>query len=186
MRLLVGLGNPGEEYAGTRHNVGFMAVDEIVHRYSFSDFRDKFKGSLAVGTIEGVEVLALKPKTYMNLSGESVAAVASFYKIKPEDIVVFHDDMDLPIGKVKVKTGGSPGGHNGLKSLDGHLGRNYVRVRVGIDHPENRDAVVHWVLSRFSVTDRDVITDVLKNVALYLPLLLQGQDQTFMNRLIGQ
>ena len=118
--LLVGLGNPGTEYAQTRHNVGFMAVDELVRRYCFDPFRDKFKGQLATGVIENQKVMILKPTTYMNLSGESVLAACSFFKIKPEEVIVFHDDMDLAVGKVKVKRGGSAGGHNGLKSIDAH------------------------------------------------------------------
>lgn len=117
MKLIVGLGNPGSEYACSRHNVGFMAVDELAHRHSFSEFKEKFKGLIAAGEIAGEKVYLLKPQTYMNLSGESVLAVCSFYKIKPQDIIVFHDDMDLDIARVKVKTGGGSGGHNGLKVL---------------------------------------------------------------------
>ena len=184
--LLVGLGNPGTEYAQTRHNVGFMAVDELVRRYCFDSFRDKFKGQLANGTIGGQKVMILKPTTYMNLSGESVLATCSFFKIKPEEVIVFHDDMDLAVGKVKVKRGGSAGGHNGLKSIDSHIGQNYVRVRIGVGRPERKEDVVNWVLHGFNPNDRKIIDDVISGIMKHIPLLLQGNEQTFMNRLIGQ
>ena len=184
--LLVGLGNPGTEYAQTRHNVGFMAVDELVRRYCFDPFRDKFKGQLATGVIENQKVMILKPTTYMNLSGESVLAACSFFKIKPEEVIVFHDDMDLAVGKVKVKRGGSAGGHNGLKSIDAHLGQNYMRVRIGVGRPERKEDVINWVLHGFNPDDKKITDDVISAIAKHMPLLLQGNEQTFMNRLIGQ
>ncbi len=184
MFLLVGLGNPGSEYADTRHNVGFMAVDEIVRRYSLNHFKDKFKGQITTGTIGDEKTALLKPATYMNLSGESVLSACSFYKIKPENIIVFHDDMDLPVGKVKVKTGGSPGGHNGIKSIDTHIGVNYMRVRVGVGRPTHKEDVVNWVLAPFASDDALKIQDTLAKIAENLPLLLIGQDQTFMNKII--
>lgn len=183
MKLLVGLGNPGSEYAGTRHNVGFMAVDEIVRRYPFDSFQKKFKGQLAAGLIEGEKVYVLKPATYMNLSGESVHAAATFYKIALEDIIVFHDDMDLPLAKIKVKQGGGAGGHNGLKSIDAHLGPNYHRVRIGVDKPVTREQVVDWVLSRFSKADQEQIVGLLKKIAAELPVLFAGDTNTFMNKI---
>lgn len=184
--LLVGLGNPGTEYARTRHNVGFMAVDELVRRYSFDSFKSKFKGQIATGTIDTNKVMLLKPETYMNLSGESVLRACTFYKIKPEDVIVFHDDMDLAVGKVKVKRGGSAGGHNGLKSIDSHIGQNYIRVRIGVDRPEHKEDVVNWVLSKFNPSDKQTIDAVISKIADYISLLLEGNEQTFMNRLIGQ
>ena len=184
MFLLVGLGNPGSEYAGTRHNIGFMAVDEIVRRYSLNQFKDKFKGLITTGNIADTKVALLKPSTYMNLSGESVLSVCSFYKIKPEQIIVFHDDMDLPVGKVKVKVGGSAGGHNGIKSIDAHIGIQYMRVRIGIGRPENKSGVVNWVLTPFSSEDREKIETTLSRIAENIPLLLSGNDQTFMNKII--
>lgn len=186
MLLLVGLGNPGSEYAGTRHNIGFMAVDEIVRRYSFNDFKGKFKGQITTGDIQGKKVALLKPETYMNLSGESVLSACSFYKIKPENIIVFHDDVDLPVGKVKIKTGGSSGGHNGIKSIDSHIGSNYTRVRIGVGRPVQKSEVVNWVLAPFSEEDQLKIDHILLKIAEYLPLILDGNDQTFMNRLSGQ
>ncbi len=186
MIVLVGLGNPGTEYADTRHNVGFMAVDEIVRRYSFTPFHSKFKGEVASGTIDNEKVLVLKPQTYMNLSGESVLALCSFYKIKPEQIIVFHDDLDLPVGKVKVKQGGSAGGHNGLKNIDSHIGQNYVRVRIGTDKPVIKGDVVNWVLNPFPKTDKQKIESVIDNIATHISLLIRGNSQTFMNKLSGQ
>ena len=183
MVLLVGLGNPGTEYANTRHNVGFMAVDEFVRRFSFTDFRKKGKGLLASGVIEGEKVLILKPETYMNLSGEAVLAACSFYHLKPEQVIVFHDDMDLPVGKVKMKRGGGAGGHNGLKSIDSHIGPNYLRIRIGVGHPDDKAQVVNWVLGAFPKEDRALIQDVLDKIGTYLPLLVQGQEQLFLNRL---
>lgn len=182
MILLVGLGNPGSEYALTRHNVGFMAVDEIIRRYSFDGWTKKFKGEVCTGTIEGEKVLALKPHTYMNLSGESVLAVASFYKIPPEKIYVFHDDMDLPVGRLKVKQGGGSGGHNGIKSIDAHLGQNYHRVRIGVDKPQMREQVVSWVLSKFAPTDKQTLDDLITKISDNIPLLLTKDGNYFMNK----
>ena len=183
MLLLVGLGNPGSEYAQTRHNIGFMGVDELARRYSFSPFKDKLKGQIATGSIENQKIILLKPTTFMNLSGEAVLAVCSFYKIKPGNIIVFHDDMDLPVGKIRVKRGGSAGGHNGLKSIDSQIGSNYLRVRIGIGRPENKQDVVNWVLTSFSDSHQEIIDDILNKIAEYAPLLTAGNDQTFINRL---
>ena len=183
MLLLVGLGNPGSEYAQTRHNVGFMAADELARRYSFLPFKDKLKGQIATGSIDNQKIILLKPMTFMNLSGESVLAVCSFYKLKPADIIVFHDDMDLPVGKVKVKRGGSAGGHNGLKSIDSNVGTDYLRVRIGIGRPDDKKDVVDWVLHSFANTDQKTMVDILSKIAEHAPLLVAGNDQTFMNRL---
>lgn len=182
MKLLVGLGNPGSDYAGTRHNVGFMAVDEIVRRYPFDGFQKKFKGQIATGTIEGEKVYILKPETFMNLSGESVQAICAFYKINPEDVIVFHDDMDLPLAKLKVKQGGGAGGHNGLKSIDAHIGQNYHRVRIGVDKPVIKEQVIDWVLSRFHKDEKPQIESVIEKIAIELPVLLTKESQVFMNK----
>jgi len=181
--LLVGLGNPGTEYAKTRHNIGFMAVDEIVCRHSIPPFKEKFKGELSQADLKGEKVLFLKPHTFMNLSGESVLGACSFYKLTPKDVIVFHDDIDLAVGKVRVKRGGSPGGHNGLKSIDSHIGPDYLRVRIGIGRPMGQVDVVNWVLGTLGPDDSAVLKDVLGKIAEYLPLLLAGDEQTFMNRL---
>ena len=181
--LLVGLGNPGTEYAKTRHNVGFMAVDEIVRRYSFPPFKPKGKGSLTTDTLESQKLFILKPHTFMNASGEAVSELSSFYKLAPKDIIVFHDDMDLVVGKVRVKRGGSPAGHNGLKSIDSHIGPDYLRVRIGIGHPSFKGDVINWVLGTFNPDDTLLIHETICKIAEHLPLLLKGDDQTFMNRL---
>ena len=182
MILLVGLGNPGTEYALTRHNVGFMAVDELVRRYSFDGWTKKFKGEICAGTIDGEKVLALKPHTYMNLSGESVLAISSFYKIPPEKIYVFHDDMDLPVGRLKVKQGGGSGGHNGIKSIDAHLGQNYHRVRIGVDKPAMREQVVSWVLSKFAPNDKQTLDELIEKISQNIPILLTKDAGSFMNK----
>ena len=139
MWLIVGLGNPGGSYARNRHNIGFMAADEIVRRHCFSPWRSKYQGQIAEGTIAGEKVLVLKPETYMNLSGQSVAAAARFHKIPNGNVIALHDEIDLPPGKVRVKKGGGAAGHNGLKSIDAHLGNDYWRVRLGIGHPGDKD-----------------------------------------------
>lgn len=170
MFLVVGLGNPGAEYVATRHNVGFMAADEIHRRYNFSSFRSKFDGLIAEGQIEGEKVYLLKPQTYMNLSGNSVVKAANFYKILPQNIIVIHDDMDLPTDKIKAKLGGGAGGHNGLKSIDSCISPNYNRIRIGVGHPQNKtgENVINHVLSGFSKADKvniendiDIVTDII-------------------------
>ena len=143
--LLVGLGNPGREYARNRHNIGFMAVDEIAREYGFPIWKRKFQGQMAEGRIAGEKVILLKPETYMNLSGEAAGTAARFYKIPPERIWVFHDEMDLPPGRLRTKHGGGSGGHNGIKSLDQHLTPAYGRVRLGVGHPGDKDRVTGHV-----------------------------------------
>ncbi len=158
MYLVVGLGNPGAEYASTRHNIGFMAADEIVRRYRFSAFKNKFDALLAEGQIGGEKVLLLKPQTYMNLSGESVVKAALFYKILPENIIVIHDDIDLSVGQMKVKIGGGSGGHNGIKSIDRLVTPAYNRIRIGVGHPSGKGPeVADYVLGKFSATDKTVV-----------------------------
>lgn len=184
MILLVGLGNPGREYAQTRHNVGFMAVDMFICRHLFSPFKSKFKGQVAEGEIAGEKIIVLKPETYMNLSGDSVLSVCKFYKIPVQNVVVFHDDMDLPVGKVKVKRGGGAGGHNGLKSIDKNIGNDYVRVRIGVSKPQTREEVVNYVLSAFSKEDKKIIENTLEGIAKYIPLVVKGDLENFLNKLV--
>lgn len=184
MILLVGLGNPGREYAQTRHNVGFMAVDTFICRHLFSPFKSKFKGQVAEGEIAGEKIIVLKPETYMNLSGDSVLSVCKFYKIPVQNVVVFHDDMDLPVGKVKVKRGGGAGGHNGLKSIDKNIGNDYVRVRIGVSKPQTREEVVNYVLSAFSKEDKKIIENTLEGIAKYMPLVVKGDLENFLNKLV--
>ena len=185
MFLVVGLGNPGAEYANTRHNVGFMAADEIHRRYNFSAFRSKFSGLIAEGNIAGEKVYLLKPQTYMNLSGNSVVQAANFYKILPQNIIVIHDDMDLPTDKIKAKIGGGSGGHNGIKSIDSAITPNYNRIRIGVGHPsdKNEDSVVNHVLSGFSKADKVNIEADIDMVADLLPILIQKGIAEFSNQL---
>lgn len=183
MRLVVGLGNPGAGYAKNRHNVGYMAADEFVRRHSFGPWRSKFQGQFAEGVVDGDKVLVLKPETYMNLSGQSVAAAARFHKIALADIAVLHDELDLPPGRIRVKKGGGAGGHNGLKSIDAHLGPDYWRVRIGIGHPGDRDRVTGHVLSDFHKADEPWLGPMLDAIALALPLLFAGGDAKFMNEI---
>ena len=160
--LVVGLGNPGSEYANTRHNIGFMAADAICSRYNFDSYKKKFDGEIALGQIGSEKVLVLKPQTYMNLSGNSVVKAALFYKILPENIIVIHDDMDLKIGQLKAKNGGGSGGHNGLKSIDSHISPNYNRIRVGVGHPQNKGQdVINYVLGSFSKEEKNILQDTL-------------------------
>ncbi|MTJ79926.1 MAG: aminoacyl-tRNA hydrolase [Telmatospirillum sp.] len=183
MFLLVGLGNPGGNYARNRHNIGFMAADAIVRRHCFAAWRSKFQGQLSEGTVDGGRLLILKPSTYMNLSGQSVAEAARFHKIGPDQVIVIHDDLDLLPGKVRVKVGGGAGGHNGLKSIDAHLGNAYRRIRLGVGHPGHRDLVTPWVLGDFAKADESWLAPLLDALADDLPLLLAGNEAQFLNKI---
>jgi len=182
MFLVVGLGNPGEKYARNRHNIGFMAADEIVRRHSFSSYRAKFQGELAEGKIGTDKVLVLKPMTFMNESGRAVQEAASFYKIATEDIIVLHDELDLEPGKLRVKRGGGHAGHNGLRSIHAHLSPDYARVRLGIGHPGHKDKVTGHVLNDFAKADADWLIPVLDAVADNMDALLDARDSDFMSR----
>ncbi|MFQ5776189.1 MAG: aminoacyl-tRNA hydrolase [Kiloniellaceae bacterium] len=182
MLLLVGLGNPGPRHAENRHNIGFMALDEIVRRHGFGRWRVRFQGQVAEGRIGTHKVLALKPQTYMNDSGRAVGEAARFYKLDPSQVIVLYDDIDLRPGKVKVKTGGGHGGHNGLRSIDAHIGRDYRRVRLGIGHPGHKDLVHGYVLRDFAKADAPWRDKLLEAVAGELPLLLDGNEGAFMSR----
>jgi peptidyl-tRNA hydrolase, PTH1 family len=182
MRLLVGLGNPGSRYAMTRHNVGFMAVDAAAQRHRFPTFRGKFQGSLSEGSVGDEKVLALKPETFMNLSGESVAAAARFYKIPVGEIAVIHDDIDLAEGKLRVKRGGGAGGHNGLRSIDELLGQDYWRIRIGVGHPGMRELVEAYVLQNFQSEERLWLDPLLGAIADVLPLLVKDDYNGFASK----
>lgn len=182
MLLLVGLGNPGERYRGNRHNIGFMAVDEIVRRHRFSPWRKRFQGEVAEGVLDGEKALALKPMTFMNESGRSVQEAARFYKVPPSRIVVLYDELDLAPGKVRVKTGGGAAGHNGIRSIDAHLGPDFRRVRLGIGHPGDKALVLNYVLRDFLREEQDWLAPLLEAVAEAAPLLAQGEDNKFMTR----
>jgi len=184
MLLLVGLGNPGARYAANRHNVGFMAVDEIVRRHRLPAFREKSRphGAFSEGMIGGEKIVVLKPLTFMNDSGSAVGAAMRWYKLAPGDVIVIHDELDLAPGKVRVKKGGGAGGHNGLRSIDSHIGRDYRRVRIGVGHPGDPDRVTGHVLRDFAKADRGWLDKLLDAVADALPLLVAGDDAGFMTR----
>ncbi|MDP4823040.1 MAG: aminoacyl-tRNA hydrolase [Aestuariivirgaceae bacterium] len=183
MRLMVGLGNPGPQYQGNRHNIGFMAVDEIVRRHGFSPWRKRFQGECAEGQIAGVKVLALKPATYMNESGRAVGEAMRFLKIAPEDVVVFHDELDLAAARVRVKLGGGNAGHNGLRSIDAHIGNNFQRVRMGIGHPGMKALVHAYVLHDFAKADKVWLEPLLDETARNADLLVEGRADQFQNRI---
>jgi len=181
--LIVGLGNPGKEYTETRHNAGFMAVDEIIRRYDLPAPLSKYKGQFTKGEIAGEKVFLLKPDTFMNRSGISVAEVVKFYKIPLSEVLVIHDELDFPVGKLRIKKGGGAGGHNGLKSLDSHIGKDYRRLRVGIDHPGDKDKVHSYVLQKFKKSEREQIDHLIALIAEHTPLLIAGDDINFMNKI---
>ena len=183
MHLIVGLGNPGDKYSRNRHNIGFLAVEEIARRHRFPPFREKFKGLLAEGTIAGEKVLILKPQTWMNASGESVEAAVQFYKLTPADVTVIYDELDLVPGKARIKRGGGNGGHNGLRSIDPRIGTDYRRIRLGIGHPGHKDRVMPWVLGDFDKPDLAWLEPLLGTLADNADLIVAGDDNTLMNRL---
>jgi len=182
MRLFVGLGNPGAKYARHRHNIGFMAVDEIARRHGFAPWRRRFQGETSEGTLGTERVILLKPTTYMNDSGRAVQEAASFFKIAPGDVTVFHDELELPPGKVRVKIGGGIAGHNGLRSISAHIGNEYRRVRLGIGHPGVKELVHGHVLSDFAKADNDWVATLCEAVAEHAALVAKGTDATFANR----
>lgn len=175
MKLIVGLGNPGKEHEGTRHNIGFDIVDDFAKKNGFNPFKEKFQGLLSEKMMNGEKVILLKPQTYMNLSGNSIIQVVKFYKINPvEDLVVVYDDMDLPLGKLRVKVNGSAGGHNGIKSIISHLGQNFVRVKCGIGKAKNKDENINFVLGRFTKEESEAITPMFLSVISLLDDVLKN------------
>jgi PTH1 family peptidyl-tRNA hydrolase len=181
MRLFVGLGNPGAQYAGHRHNIGFLAVDRIAADHGFAPWKRAFKGEVAEGRLGREKVLLLKPQTFMNLSGEAVRAAVDFYKLAPGDVTVFHDELDLAPGKVRLKAGGGHAGHNGLRSVHQHLGPDYGRVRLGIGHPGHKDRVAAYVLSNFGKDEAEWLEDVLRGVSDGAAALAGGEGARFLN-----
>ena len=180
--LLIGLGNPGNSYAGNRHNIGFMTIDRVAADYGFAKSCLKFGGAVAEGQIAGEKVFAFKPLGFMNISGKPAQEIVNFYKIPLENIIVFHDDLDLPLGKLRVKRGGSSGGHNGLRSLDAHLGADYLRVRLGIGHPIDKDMVSTHVLSDFNSREKPSVENITSETSHHLGFLLAGNEAGFMNK----
>jgi PTH1 family peptidyl-tRNA hydrolase len=182
MRLFVGLGNPGARYARNRHNIGFMAVDEIARRHGFAPWRRRFQGETSEGTLEGERVILLKPATFMNESGRAVQEAASFFKIVAGDVTVFQDELELPPAKLRVKVGGGIAGHNGLRSISAHIGNDYRRVRLGIGHPGVKELVHAYVLADFAKEDGPWVTALCEAVADHAGLLATGRDPTFQNK----
>lgn len=180
--LLVGLGNPGADYAGHRHNIGFMAIDAIVARHRLSAGRARFNGEVFEGRIGDTAVMALKPMTYMNESGRSVGIAARFFKLNSARVIVLHDELDLASGKVRVKRGGGAAGHNGLRSIDAHFGQDYWRVRLGIGHPGDKTRVIGHVLRDFAVADRLWLDPLLAAVAENMTLMLADDAAGFMSK----
>lgn len=183
MRLLVGLGNPGSKYAGHRHNVGFMAVDTIVRRHSFSGPQSKFHSELYTGELGGEKIIAIKPQTYMNDSGRAVQAAAAFYKIEPTDIIVIHDELDLDFGRIRMKQGGGDAGHNGLRSITAALGADYWRLRFGIGHPGLKHLVADYALTNFSSDEKPITEALVDEIAHLAEALLACDINTVQNRL---
>lgn len=183
MRILVGLGNPGERYARNRHNVGFMALDAIHARHGFSPWRGRFQGFCAEGAVGGKKCLLLKPTTYMNESGRAVGEAMRFYKLGPEDITVIHDEIDLAPGKLKVKTGGGTAGHNGLRSLARHIGPDFVRLRIGVGHPGSKDQVHGYVLRDFAKAESAWLDPLIAAIAEQASLLAKDDQAGFMNKI---
>jgi peptidyl-tRNA hydrolase, PTH1 family len=181
VKLFVGLGNPGAKYAGNRHNIGFMATDRIAADHGFGPWRKAFQGLVAEGRLGEEKVILLKPETFMNLSGQSVQAALAFYKLPLADVTVFHDELDLAPGKIRVKQGGGHAGHNGLRSIHSHLGEAYGRVRLGIGHPGHKDAVAAYVLHDFAKADTDWLADLMRGISEGAVALAAGDATRFMN-----
>ena len=183
MQLFVGLGNPGARHAGNRHNIGFMAVDAIAKRHGFAPWRRRFQGVATEGNVDGKKILLLLPGTFMNESGRAVAEAANFYKIGLSDIIVLHDELELPAGKVRIKTGGGNAGHNGLRSVSEHMGNDYKRVRLGIGHPGAKELVHSYVLSDFAKAERPWVETLCDAIADNAGILARNQDSSFQNKI---
>ena len=181
MKLFVGLGNPGAQYAGHRHNIGFMAVDRIAEEHGLGPWRTRFQGECAEGRLGSGKVLLLKPGTYMNRSGQAVGEAMRFFRLAPEDVCVFHDELDLVPGRLKVKMGGGHAGHNGLRSLHAHIGEGYQRVRLGIGHPGHKDKVTPHVLGKYAKREMEDLSDLLAALASEAEWLADGDDVRFMS-----
>jgi len=181
MKLFVGLGNPGPKYERNRHNIGFMALDQIASDHGFSPWKSKFQAMICEGNLGGEKVLLLKPQTFMNLSGQSVGEAMRFYKLTPADVVVLHDELDLAPGKARMKQGGGHAGHNGLRSVHSHIGADYARVRLGIGHPGHKDAVAGYVLRDFPKVDEGWLDDLMRGISDGAAELARGDGGKFMN-----
>ena len=186
MLLLVGLGNPGEKYSNNRHNIGFMVADDIARHHGFSPWRAKFQGLVSDGTVDGEKILLLKPQTFMNRSGQSVAEAMRFYKLTPDQVVVFHDELDLVAAKLRIKTGGGHGGNNGVRDIIAHIGADFKRVRMGVGHPGHKGAVQGHLLSDFSKADKPWLGPLIDECVRALPLLVSGHSDKYMTQIALQ
>jgi peptidyl-tRNA hydrolase, PTH1 family len=183
MKLLVGLGNPGDKYAGNRHNVGFLVVEAIAKRHGFSPWRKRFQGHSCEGELGAERVVLLKPDTYMNESGRAVGEALRYLKISPADVTVFHDELDLDPGRVRMKLGGGNAGHNGLRSISALVSNDYHRIRIGIGHPGHKDAVAAFVLHDFAKADREWLTPMLDAMADAAPALVSAKPDLFLTKI---
>jgi PTH1 family peptidyl-tRNA hydrolase len=183
MFLFVGLGNIGTEYENTRHNIGFIVVDKIIDKYNFVKSSTRFHSEIWTGNINNEKILISKPQTFMNNSGLAISKIANFYKISLKNIYVFHDDMDILIEKIRFKVGGSAGGHNGIKSIDEMLGKDYNRIRIGVGRPEYKDNVVKFVLGKFTEVEKKLVDDVGNKITENIELLLSNKKDLFLNKI---
>ena len=181
MLLFVGLGNPGAKYAGNRHNIGFMALDQIAADHGFAPWKSRFNGQITEGRFGSDRAILLKPETFMNLSGQSVGEAMRYYKLEPQDVIVFHDELDLAPGKLRVKQGGGHAGHNGLRSIHQHIGAEYGRVRLGIGHPGHKDKVASYVLNDFAKAEQGWLDDMMRGISDGAPALARGDNSKFQN-----
>lgn len=183
MLLLVGLGNPGSRYAANRHNIGFMAMDEIVRRHGFGPWRKRFQGETSEGKLGAEKLLALKPLTYMNESGRSVGEAMRFYDLQPDDVIVLHDEIDLMPSKLRIKTGGGSAGNNGIRSIAAHIGEDFHRVRIGVGKPEGKNIAHYHVLSDFSKADKEWLAPLIEAIGDHAPLLAERDFTGFQNKI---
>ncbi|WP_409360833.1 aminoacyl-tRNA hydrolase [Bartonella heixiaziensis] len=183
MWLIAGLGNPGSQYQNNRHNIGFMAVDAIYQLFSFSPWSKKFQAKISNGLINGEKTLLIKPQTFMNLSGQAIGEALRFYKLDLKNLIIIYDELDLPLGKVRIKIGGGSNGHNGIKSIDAHCGTNYYRIRLGIGRPNSKELVHQHVLGNFTKSDQECLLPLLEAIAKNITLLLKGDGSLFMNKI---
>jgi peptidyl-tRNA hydrolase, PTH1 family len=182
MLLIAGLGNPGAKYAGNRHNIGFMAAELIARRHNFTPWQKKFSAEIAEGLLGSEKAILIKPQTFMNNSGQAVGEAMRFYKLEPSNLTVIYDELDLVQGKLRVKTGGGSGGHNGIKSIDQHIGKDYRRIRLGIGHPGDKDRVLTHVLGDFAKSDKVWLDEFLDAIAEAAPLLASPDENAFANK----
>jgi PTH1 family peptidyl-tRNA hydrolase len=182
MLLFVGLGNPGSSYVGHRHNIGFMAVQAMAERHDIAPWRRRFQGVAVEGTVAGEKLLLLLPGTYMNESGRAVGEAAHFYKLEPAGVIVFHDEVELPLGKIRVKLGGGNAGHNGLRSISEHIGNDYRRVRIGVGRPGHKDQMQNYVLQDFAKSEQPAVEAICDFIAENVGLLIEGKESTFLNK----